>query len=108
MVVWLLGRGAAIQCVPTQSVGTRLEASVGTRLVRKVMRKTGRFKRMPCAVGQAGKPDVRGRRRGVATLDYVLVLGVILPLAAFLFRVGPTIIRLAYEMVCVIVSWPFM
>ena len=48
------------------------------------------------------------RRKGLATLDYVLVLGVILPLAAFLFRVGPTIIRLAYEMVCVVVSWPFM
>jgi hypothetical protein len=47
-------------------------------------------------------------RRGLATLDYVLLLGVILPLAAFLFRVGPMIIRLAYEMVCVTVSWPFM
>ena len=41
------------------------------------------------------------RRQGLATLDYVLVLGVILPLAVFLFRVGPKIIRLAYEMVCV-------
>ena len=50
----------------------------------------------------------RVRRRGLATLDYVLLLGVILPLAAFLFRVGPLIIRLAYEMVCAIVSWPFM
>jgi len=48
------------------------------------------------------------RRRGLATLDYVLVLGVILPLAALLFRVGPKIIRLAYEMVCALVSWPFM
>jgi len=48
------------------------------------------------------------RRKGVATLDYVLVLGVILPLAAFLLRVGPKIIRLVYEMVCVLVSWPFM
>ena len=48
------------------------------------------------------------RRRGSATLDYVLVLGVILPLAAFLFCVGPQIIRLAYEMVCVLVSWPFI
>ena len=48
------------------------------------------------------------RRRGLATLDYVLVLGVILPLAVFLFRVGPKIIRLAYEMVCALVSWPFM
>ena len=58
------------------------------------MRRSGRFKTR--------------RRRGAATLDYVLVLGVILPLAAFLFRVGPMIIRLVYEMVCVLVSWPFM
>jgi hypothetical protein len=58
------------------------------------MRESGRFK---------------GRRhRGLAALDYVLVLGVVLPLAVFLFRVGPAIIRLAYEMVCGIVSWPFM
>jgi len=56
---------------------------------------------------QAGKPGLRPRR-GLATLDYVLVLGVILPLAAFLLRVGPKIIRLAYEMVCALVSWPFM
>jgi len=41
-------------------------------------------------------------------LDYVLLLGVILPLAAFVFRVGPKIIRLAYELVCGLVSWPFM
>jgi hypothetical protein len=47
-------------------------------------------------------------RAGVASVDYVLVLGVILPLAAFILWVGPRIIRLAYEMVCVLVSWPFM
>ncbi len=50
----------------------------------------------------------KSKRRGTAALDYVLVLGVILPLAVFLFRVGPTIIRLAYEMISGIVSWPFM
>jgi len=50
----------------------------------------------------------RAARRGLATLDYVLLIGVILPLAAFLFRVGPLIIRLTYEMVCAMVSWPFM
>ncbi len=47
-------------------------------------------------------------RRGLATLDYVLLLGVIFPLAAFIFRVGPQIIRLTYEMVCAMISWPFM
>jgi hypothetical protein len=48
------------------------------------------------------------RRRGVASLDYILVLGVILPLATFLLTVGPRIIRLAYEMVRVVVTWPWM
>lgn len=50
-----------------------------------------------------------GRRHaGVASLDYVLVLAVIFPLAVFVMWIGPRIIRLAYEMVCVLVSWPFM
>ncbi|MGO9112185.1 MAG: hypothetical protein ACLP9L_23405 [Thermoguttaceae bacterium] len=78
-----------MQCIPTGTVGTSWE-------VEQAMRKSSQF-------GLA-----RNRRRGLATLDYVLVLGVILPLAAFLFRVGPKIICLAYEIVCGIVSWPFM
>jgi hypothetical protein len=44
----------------------------------------------------------------VATLDYVLVSAVVLPLIAFLMWIGPRIIRLVYEMVCMLVSWPFM
>ena len=60
------------------------------------------------SAGRFLAPRGRSMRRGVAALDYVLVLGVILPLVAFLFQVGPQIIRLAYEMVCGIVSWPFM
>ena len=47
-------------------------------------------------------------RPGAATLDYVLVLGVILPLVVFIMGIAPRIIRLAYEMVCVLVSWPYM
>ena len=47
-------------------------------------------------------------RSGLASLDYVLILGVVLPMVAFILRVGPRIIRVAYEMVCVLVSWPFM
>jgi hypothetical protein len=54
------------------------------------------------------KGKSEANRRGLASLDYVLLLGVVLPLAAFLFRVCPQIISLAYEMVCGIVSWPFM
>ena len=48
------------------------------------------------------------RRSGQSTLDYVLLLGVILPLVAFLLKIGPRIIRLAYEMTCVLIAWPFM
>lgn len=52
---------------------------------------------------------VRGyRRAGVAALDYILVLGVILPLVAFIVGAAPKIMRLAYEMSCVMISWPFM
>ncbi|MCC6123755.1 MAG: hypothetical protein IT426_02235 [Pirellulales bacterium] len=48
------------------------------------------------------------RRAGAAVFDYVLVLGVILPMAAFIFRIGPKMMGLVYEMVSLLVSWPFM
>jgi hypothetical protein len=46
-------------------------------------------------------------RAGVATIDYVLVLGVIFPLGTVMLYYGPRIMRLAYEMISVLVSWPF-
>jgi hypothetical protein len=50
-----------------------------------------------------------GRERaGVSSLDYVLVLGVVLPLLAFIMWAAPRIMRLAYEMVSALVSWPFV
>lgn len=51
---------------------------------------------------QAGR-----RRRGAATLDYVLVLCVVLPLAALMFWVGPRVMNLVYEMTTVLLGWPF-
>jgi len=50
----------------------------------------------------------RTSRSGLASLDYILVLGVILPMAGFVFWAGPLIMRLAYEMTCMLISWPFM
>jgi hypothetical protein len=47
-------------------------------------------------------------RTGLASLDYVLILGVVLPMVTLIMGMGPRIMRLAYEMVCVLVSWPFM
>lgn len=46
-------------------------------------------------------------RRGVATLDYALVMGIILPLATILFWVCPQIMNLVYEMTCVLMGAPF-
>ena len=51
----------------------------------------------------------RGRaRRGAATHDYVLLLGIVLPLAAFVLVVAPQIMLRVYEMVCAMISWPIM
>lgn len=47
-------------------------------------------------------------RRGAATLDYVLVIGIVLPLAAFILKYAPRIMADVYEMTSVLVSWPFM
>jgi hypothetical protein len=48
------------------------------------------------------------RRRGAATLDYVLVLGAVLPMMAMSLYYSNKIMKLAYEMICVLVSWPLM
>ncbi|MEC7500130.1 MAG: hypothetical protein VX970_00265 [Planctomycetota bacterium] len=47
-------------------------------------------------------------RRGAATLDFVLVLGVILPIAAVVIGMGSRIMQLVYEMLAVFLAWPFM
>ncbi len=47
-------------------------------------------------------------RAGAATVDYVLILAVVLPMVAFLMWAGPRMIRLAYELTSLLVSWPFM
>lgn len=47
-------------------------------------------------------------RVGAAVVDYVLILAVVLPMVTFLMWVGPRMIRLAYDLTCLMVSWPFM
>ncbi|MDH3718965.1 MAG: hypothetical protein OES79_12670 [Planctomycetota bacterium] len=46
-------------------------------------------------------------RRGVATLDYILVLGVVFPMAAVLIWIAPRMMRLFYDFTTVVVTWPF-
>lgn len=50
----------------------------------------------------------RKARKGVASLDYVLVGGVVLPMAAFVLWIGPRIIQQVYDMLAVQIGWPFM
>ena len=50
----------------------------------------------------------RNRRTGAATLDYVLVLLVVMPMVAFLLRIAPRVMNFVYEMTSVLVSWPFV
>ena len=48
------------------------------------------------------------RRPGTAMLDYVLVLGAVLPMLAMSYYYSMRIIRAVYEMTCTLVCWPFM
>lgn len=57
---------------------------------------------------QIRKDTGSARRSGAATLDYVLVLGAILPLAGLSFYYCSRIMKAAYEMMCVLIAWPFM
>lgn len=50
----------------------------------------------------------RRARTGAATLDYALLLGVVLPMAAFCLWAGPRLMRQVYEMLLVCISWPFI
>ena len=47
-------------------------------------------------------------RRGAATLDYVLVLAVILSLAALMIPMSRHAITVVYEIICSLVAWPFV
>jgi hypothetical protein len=47
-------------------------------------------------------------RRGAASLDYVLVICIVLPLAAFTFGIVPRMIDLTYHWTSLLVAWPFM
>ena len=54
------------------------------------------------------KRNGRRSRAGLASLDYILTLGVVLPMVTFVMWIGPKIMGLAYEMVSVLIAWPFM
>jgi len=50
----------------------------------------------------------RFRRRASATIDYFLIICIVLPLAAFIMRIAPRAIHSVYDLLTVVVAWPFM
>ena len=55
--------------------------------------------------GDAGCDHVR---RAAASLDYVLVIGVVFLLGGLSLVLSSKIMVLAYDMICALVSWPFL
>ncbi len=51
--------------------------------------------------------SVLQKRAGVATLDYVLVMGVSMPLVVFVYWAAPRAMNLVYELTSVVMGWPF-
>jgi hypothetical protein len=47
-------------------------------------------------------------RPGAAAVDYVLGLGVVLPLLVVVLPAGRRIMQLVFEFTCTLVAWPFM
>lgn len=56
----------------------------------------------------AASRTARPNRRGVSTLDYALVLGVVMPLVVIVVPTGIRMVRAVYEMVVVMIAWPFL
>src|ERR1700677_2676557 len=74
------------------------------RLVRPCSRGPGGQAARGTRIFQRGPNRIRRRsRRGVAALDYVLVLCVVLPLVAFILGVAPRIMNLVYQMIDMLV-----
>jgi hypothetical protein len=49
----------------------------------------------------------RQNRRGNATLDYVLLMGVVLPMVAFVYWIGPRMMNLVFQLTNALLTWPF-
>lgn len=49
----------------------------------------------------------RRNRRGISSLDYILLSCVVLPLVAMVMYYGRWIMQYAYEMMSILIAWPF-
>lgn len=48
------------------------------------------------------------RRGGAAAIDYILGLGVVLPLLLIVIPASRRTMQLIFEFTCTLVAWPFM
>ena len=96
------GRCITIECTVSD------EISFEEPLIRVCLFTETAMARCDCKGNPVPLRWLRLRRQGVATLDYVLLICVVLPLAGFVMWAGPRIMNLVYEMTCVLISWPFL
>jgi hypothetical protein len=57
--------------------------------------------------GNAMRANSVRQRRGVATLDYVLLMGIVLPLVGFILWVAPRMMNRVYEFTTALTGVPF-
>jgi hypothetical protein len=50
----------------------------------------------------------RRTRSGIAAVDYMLALGVVLPLLVVVLPAGRRAMQLVFELAAALVAWPFM
>ena len=64
--------------------------------------------RRPLTPALSRRERKKARRRGSATIDYFLLICIVLPMAAFLLRIAPRMMQSVYDLLTVVVAWPFM
>jgi hypothetical protein len=63
----------------------------------------------PCFQGVRHRSRKSRWRRGSAVVEHMMILAfIVVPCTIFIMAVAPRIMRYAYEMVAMLISWPFM
>lgn len=62
------------------------------------------MRRVAAMSGGGSRPN----RRGAAVVDYMLAIGVVLPLMLIAIPAARRMMQLIFELSCTLVAWPFM
>ena len=96
---------------PTGSFGGADETEVRANVLRQEVTVSGNSISISApSHPRACRSASRGARVrvGAVSLDYILLMAVVLPMVGFVLWIAPRIMNLVYEMTCVLVSWPFL